>query len=85
MARQSRIMDALDLLEGRLNRELPRDWRSAYGYDRGPMEAVLEAWEDALDLAVTSREETAALAVLEIAVDVKNDFYDDGPEDAYEF
>lgn len=58
------MLDALDVLEGRLNRELPANWRNAYDYADGPMGAVHEAWADT-GIEPDNDREGSALGLLE--------------------
>lgn len=58
------MLDALDTLEARLNRELPANWRHSYDYADDAMGAVHEAWYDA-ELEPQGGPETAAINLLE--------------------
>lgn len=68
-----KVLDALEVLERRLNAELPPKWRDSYGYRSDPVAAVIEAADDALDLNGMDPEEHLALATLRIAAEVREE------------
>ena len=75
------VIDALEVLEGRLNRELPRNWRSSYDYDADPLVAVMYAWHDAgLELS-ESMAESEALDVLDYYTEARAAVLDPNDEE----